>query len=142
MEDTTGGDGDFKLEAVNGVLAETGFNGDTADRWAGVVFPSMGMSGVLMVGVVTVVDLAAGVGVNSCELLKFKDWAELLNDEGGDGVAGDELRPDSFPLNWDLIWLKFRLVVTLFFDTDTWIRPGANVIKLLSFVFDQDTPEK
>ena len=51
-------------------------------------------------------------------MLKLRDCDELRNDDGGDGVAGDELRAESFPPNCDMIWLKLRLVVTLFFVTD------------------------
>ena len=57
-------------------------------------------------------------------MLEFRDWAELSKDDGGDGVTGDELLTVSLPPNCDMIWLKFLLDVTLFFVTDTWIRPG------------------
>ena len=39
-------------------------------------------------------------------------------------MTGDELLTVSLPPNCDMIWLKFLLDVTLFFVTDTWIRPG------------------
>jgi hypothetical protein len=75
------------------------------------------------------VVLAAGTGVSLkgveiCGLLEFRDMAELLSDDGGDGVTGEALRtlPPVFlspevgvTLNCDLIALKFRLVVTVFF---------------------------
>jgi len=170
FDGTTGGEGLWLLAKVR-IGDETGLdvfkiNGVAACGFTGVVVVEVvdvllwpeRVRWALLVGepercvtrgcLMTEVLLAAGTGVSLkgveiCGLLVLRDIAELLSDDGGDGVTGDALRtlppaffsPDGVTLNCDLIALKFRLVVTVFFVIEICTRPGDGVAEVVVGVF-------